>query len=52
MDSLIYLVSKSLIEKKDYNKEKMKEDLSLFKMFEVITVEEYLDLMKMMGEEK
>ena len=43
----IYDVAKSLIEKKEYDVEQMKADLSLFKMFNVITAEQYLELMEL-----
>ena len=46
-DNMIYDVAKSLIEKKEYDVEQMKADLSLFKMFNVITNEEYIELMEL-----
>ena len=49
---MLYDVLKSLIEKGKYEYEKMAEDLSLFQTFDVITTEQYIELMGMIREGK
>ena len=45
MESLEYKVSKRMIETNNYIKEEMEENLGLFKLYNRITNEQYLELM-------
>lgn len=45
MESLEYKVSKRMVETNNYIKEEMEENLGLFKLYNRITNEQYLELM-------